>query len=66
MIKITNRLLLILGADIVAVILSLIGAYLIRFDFIIPNDYFQSIDFLLSIFIPIKIIHLGKYKIEII
>ncbi|MBH49857.1 MAG: hypothetical protein CMG69_03795 [Candidatus Marinimicrobia bacterium] len=58
MIKITNRLLLILGADIVAVILSLIGAYLIRFDFIIPNDYFQSIDFLLSIFIPIKIISL--------
>ncbi len=50
-----NKMLPVLGVDILSVVLSLVGAYLIRFDFIIPAEYFQNLGFLLAVFIPVKL-----------
>ena len=50
-----NKILPFIGVDILAVVGSLFGAYLIRFDFIIPAEYFHNFGILLAVFIPVKI-----------
>ena len=50
-----SKILPIIGVDILAVVGSLFGAYLIRFDFIIPAEYFHNFGILLAVFIPVKI-----------
>ena len=50
-----NKILPFIGVDILAVIVSLFGAYLTRFDFIIPAEYLQHFGILLAVFIPVKI-----------
>ena len=50
-----NKILPIIGVDILVVVGSLFGAYLIRFDFIIPAEYFHNFGILLAVFIPVKI-----------
>ena len=50
-----NKILPFIGVDILAVVSSLFGAYLIRFDFIIPAEYFHNFGILLAVFIPVKI-----------
>ena len=50
-----KKILPIIGVDILAVVGSLFGAYIIRFDFIIPAEYFHNFGILLAVFIPVKI-----------
>ena len=50
-----SKILPIIAVDVFAVICSLYGAYLTRFDFIIPTEYLHNFGFLLVIFIPVKI-----------
>ena len=50
-----NKMLPILGADFVSIFLSLVGAYLIRFDFSISEQYINNLGKLLLVFIPIKV-----------
>lgn len=51
-----NRSVPVLMADVLAVSGSLVGAYLLRFDFFIAGEYLQNLGILLIIFIPVKII----------
>ena len=50
-----SKMLPFIGVDILAVTVSLFGAYLTRFDFIIPTEYFYNFGILLIVFIPVKI-----------
>ena len=51
-----NRTLSVIIADILAISGSLVGAYLLRFDFFIASEYLQNLGILLVVFIPVKII----------